>query len=285
MKILAFGEILWDLFPNKSCIGGAPLNFAAHAAKQGSEAYIMSALGEDDLGEEATAFLKEKNINTAYVKKSPLETGKCMVSLDEKGIPHYNLLSGVAWDDIEGEIKEDFDIFYFGTLALREDKNLNTVKCVLKNNSFKEIFVDLNIRPPFFSAKTVSFAASNATILKVSDEELPIFLEEADLPAADAPQKASEIISKKYNNLKLIIITLGEKGAFCFDVVNNKTYKTEAVKTKVVSTVGAGDSFSASFICEYMKNSNINTCLTFASKVAAFVVSRTEAIPDYPESF
>ncbi len=285
MKLLAFGEILWDVFPNKSCIGGAPLNFAAHAAKQGSEAYIMSALGVDALGKDAFAFLKDKNINAKYVITSRYETGKCLVSLDEKGIPHYNLLSDVAWDDIEGEIKEDFDIFYFGTLALRSEKNLNTVKDILKENSFKEIFVDLNIRPPFYSSKTVAFAAENATILKISDEELNVFLKEVGLPFEEAPEKAAEIILEKYDNLKLIIITLGEKGAFCFNVTENKTYKTEAVKTEVASTVGAGDSFSASFICEYMKDSDIDTCLAFASKVAAFVVSKTEAIPEYPEFF
>ena len=60
MKILAFGEILWDIFPNKKCIGGAPLNFAAHAAKQGSEAYILSAVGQDTFGDEAIKFLKDK---------------------------------------------------------------------------------------------------------------------------------------------------------------------------------------------------------------------------------
>ncbi len=285
MKLIAFGEILWDVFPNKSYIGGAPLNFAAHAAKQGSEAYAMSALGSDALGNDALDFLKDKDINTKYVNRSPLETGKCKVTLDEKGIPHYNLLSGVAWDDIEGGIEEDFDVFYFGTLALRSEKNLATVKGILKENRFKEVFVDLNIRPPFYSSKTVSFAAENATVLKVSDEELPVFLKEVGLALEETPEKAAEIISEKYNNLKLIIITLGEKGAFCFDTLENKAYKTDAVKTEVVSTVGAGDSFSASFICEYMKGSDIGTCLSFASKVAAFVVSKTEAIPDYPNSF
>ena len=168
MKILAFGEILWDIFPDKKCIGGAPLNFAAHAAKQGSEAYILSAVGQDTLGDEAIKFLKDKKINTDYVKRGQLETGKCLVTLDEKGVPSYNLLSGVAWDEIEGEISEDFDVFYLGTLALRSEVNLNSVKNLLGSNSFKEIFADVNIRPPHYSAESITLLSENATILKIS---------------------------------------------------------------------------------------------------------------------
>ncbi len=283
MKLLAFGEILWDLFPDKKCIGGAPLNFAAHAAKQGSDAYVLSALGNDTLGDDALSFLKDKNVKTDYVKISNLETGKCLVTLDEKGIPNYNLLSDVAWDEIEGEPKENFDVFYLGTLALRSKVNLNTVKKVLKNNAFKEIFADVNIRPPYYSSETIALLSENATILKISDEELTIYLSELGISAEGSYKNAAKLIAKTFNNLKLVIITLGEKGAYVYDAEKDREYSCDSVKTEVKSTVGAGDSFSATFICEHMKGSDIPTCLARASAVAAFVVSQVGAIPDYPD--
>lgn len=52
MKVLSFGEVLWDIYPDKKYIGGAPLNFAAHLAKHGEEIYMLSCLGKDSLGEE-----------------------------------------------------------------------------------------------------------------------------------------------------------------------------------------------------------------------------------------
>ena len=283
MKILAFGEILWDIFPNKKCIGGAPLNFAAHAAKQGSEAYILSAVGQDTFGDEAIKFLKDKKIKTDYVKRGQLETGKCLVTLDEKGVPSYNLLSGVAWDEIEGEISENFDVFYLGTLALRSEVNLNSVKNLLGSNSFKEIFADVNIRPPHYSAESITLLAENATILKISDEELPVYLSELGFATEYSYKNAAKLIAEKFGNLRLVIITLGEKGAFVYDAENRLEYAVDAEKTETISTVGAGDSFSATFICEHMKGSTIPVCLSRASKVAAFVVSCVGAIPDYTE--
>ena len=52
-KILAFGEIIWDIFPDKKCIGGAPFNFLAHSVKQGATAYLVSAVGKDEIGKDA----------------------------------------------------------------------------------------------------------------------------------------------------------------------------------------------------------------------------------------
>ena len=97
MKLLSFGEILWDVYPNEKHIGGAPLNFAAHFAKQGGESYMLSAVGNDELGKSALDLLRGWDIKTDYVSVSKTnETGKCIVALDSKGIPNYSLLDNVA---------------------------------------------------------------------------------------------------------------------------------------------------------------------------------------------
>lgn len=283
MKLLSFGEILWDVYENEKHIGGAPLNFAAHFAKQGGESYMISAVGNDELGKSALELLKKWDVKTDYVSVlSKKETGKCIVTLDSKGVPSYNLLDDVAYDYIiEFDLNNiEFDAFYFGTLALRNENNRQVVRNIIKNNTFKEIFVDINIRKPYVLKEAVEIAFENATIIKISDEELPIVTELLFGKECDYTT-ASKVLGEKFSNLKLVIITLGEKGSFLYDCKNNVSYYHKAEVVKVVSTVGAGDSFSATFLKNYLSGVKIEECLTQSSKISAFVVSKAEAIPEY----
>ena len=135
MKILCFGEILWDVYPDKKYIGGASLNFAGYMARHGEDAYMLSALGCDSLGKEAEAVLRDLGLHTRYVaKKEDKETGTCLVTLDEHSIPSYRLLEEVAYDDIPCDsVDEDFDVLYFGTLSLRSDHNFFSLQRLLQD--------------------------------------------------------------------------------------------------------------------------------------------------------
>ena len=82
-----------------------------------------------------------------------------------------------------------------------------------------------------------------------------------------------------FPSLKIILITLGENGSYAYDRVNNLFYQCPAVPADVVSTVGAGDSFSATFLSEYLKGSDMDSCLAKASETAAFVCSKYDAVP------
>ena len=278
MKILSFGEIIWDVYETEKFIGGAPLNLAAHCSKQGAESFMLSAVGNDDLGKCALEEVKGFNVKTDFVSvNQEKETGKCIVTLNENGVPSYNVLTDVAYDYIKtpDNIKNfEFDVFCFGTLALRSRENLETVKSILKNGNIKKIYCDINRRPPFFSDETILFALSNANILKISDEELHFVTEACAL-------KELEDIADKYRNLEFILLTQGEKGATVYDCKNKKEYSQKAPKTKVASTVGAGDSFGATFICEYFRTEDTLKSLKRAIEISAFVVSKKEAIPEY----
>lgn len=281
MKVLSFGEILWDVFPEERFLGGASLNFAAHLARHGEEVYMLSALGRDELGKETLECLKKWNISEKYVAVLDGEiTGKCLVTLDENKIPSYNLLNNVAYDKIQPSVEEDFDLLYFGTLALRGDHNLDAVKILTEQKSFKEIFVDLNIRAPYYSRERVLFAVSKATVLKISDEELPVVASLLDLKESGYEELAGEL-AERFGNLRTVIITLGASGSFALDAVSGERYSTPVVPCKIKSTVGAGDSFSAGFIHKYFKGENTGKCLEYASKLASFVVAHTEAVPEY----
>lgn len=278
MKILSFGEIIWDVYENESFIGGAPLNLAAHCSKQGADSFMLSSVGNDDLGKEALKIVNNFYVNTDFVSiNNEKETGKCIVTLNENGVPRYNVLTDVSYDYIKSpdNINElQFDFFCFGTLALRSEENLETVKSILKNGNVKKVYCDINIRPPFFSDNVILFALENSNILKISDEELHYVTETCNC-------KELEDIARKYSNLEFILLTQGENGATVYDCKNEKTYFENAPKVEVKSTVGAGDSFGATFICEYFKTNDIKKSLKKATEISAFVVSKKEAIPEY----
>lgn len=283
MKLLSFGEVLWDVYPEDRFIGGAPLNFAAHCAKHGLDAYMLSAVGDDELGRQTLLRLKAFGLHTDFVSILPhKQTGKCLVTLDENSVPSYNLLSDVAWDEIPCDTAgQAFDVLYFGTLALRSQANLANLNALIAANDFRHIFVDVNIRPPFYSRASICFALEHATIVKISDEELPTVATALEMTVGDDHEKNAKALAEKFPNLQLILITLGKEGSCAYDVASDTFYHQGPVEANVVSTVGAGDSFGAAFLARYWEGQPIECCLEHATRVAAFVVSRFDAIPDY----
>ena len=283
MKLLSFGEVLWDVYPDDRFIGGAPLNFAAHCARHGMDAYMLSAVGDDALGKQTLPRLENWGLHTEFVSVlSHKQTGKCLVTLDENSVPSYNLLTDVAWDEIPCQAAADrrFDVLYFGTLALRSRYNADSLQSLIAAGSFRHIFVDVNIRPPFYSRESVCFALENATIVKLSDEELPTVAAVLELPLCDDQAENAKVLAEKFPNLQLILITLGKAGSCAYAVANQAFYTQGPVEANVVSTVGAGDSFGAAFLAYYIENRPIAQCLEHAAQVAAYVVSHFDAIPD-----
>ena len=240
---------------------------------------MISALGDDELGTTALEKLRGWKINADYVNIVPdAPTGKCLVTLGRGGVPSYDLLDNVAYDFIDCGMKnEKFGALYFGTLALRGKHNMRGIAELIENNSFGEIFVDVNIRPPFYSKESILFALEHATVIKISDEELPVVMTEI---FGGERENAEKAIAEKFENLKLVIVTRGERGSLAYDARAKKTYYAEAIKVDVVSTVGAGDSFSAAFIYGYLSGESVEKCLSRASQLSAYVVSKADAIPE-----
>lgn len=282
MKTLVFGEVLWDVYTDGEYLGGAPMNFSAHFKKCGGESWIVTAVGDDLMGNNTVCEIEKRGINTEYISVVEQETGKCLVTLDEKHIPSYNLLDNVAYDYIcmPDTNNEVFDVLYFGTLALRNENNRNVLKQILSENSFHNVFVDVNIRTPFCCGDVVRFVFENATIIKISDEELPTVMSILDKDELSV-KKCAQMLSEQFRNLRMIIITRGDKGSVVFDCVNKKYHECESQKVEVASTVGAGDSFSAAFLIKYIKTNDISKALDFATKISGYVVSCKEAIPEY----
>lgn len=284
MKILSFGEIIWDIYSDKKCIGGAPFNFAAHCARLGAESYLLSAAGDDELGVEALKIARGFGIKDDYIQTvngSP--TGRCLVTLDKNKVPNYDIVKDSAYDYIQFDKdieNNNFDVFCFETLIQRSENNVETIKEILKKVKFKEIFCDLNIRKPFYNEKSIRLCLENASIAKISREELPVVTNTVFGREITDCAVASKLISLNYKNINIIIITLGSDGAYVYDSMNKKEYYHEGETVRVVSTVGAGDSFSAAFVSEYLPGGNIESALDKAVKLSAYVVAHAQAIPE-----
>lgn len=285
MKYLVFGEIIWDVYPDKSVIGGAPFNFSANVALMGGDVYFVTGLGHDELGEKAEEYIADYGIRTDFLCRNDKPTGQCLVTLNEKGVPQYNVLTDVAYDNVtvddamlEAMRAQKPDVFYFNTLAQRCEVSRRAILTILDSMEFGCVFCDVNIRPGCWDRDSLNLCMQRSDIVKISDEEAH-FLIECGLVSTDGD--FSEAVHKAYPNLKLLIYTMGSKGSAVYDFENGVTHESgEPGKVKVVSTVGAGDCYSASFVHSYLTGASIPEAIRTASRRSDIVVSHTEAIPD-----
>jgi len=284
MKALVFGEVIWDVYPDKKVIGGAPFNFAAHLSHLGMEAYLITGVGDDDLGSEALAQMEKHGVKTDFVVTNTFDTGKCTVTLDENKIPSYYVHTNTAYDNITADKKLlekikalNPDVFYFNTLIQRNEVSRSSLKYILDNCTFKEIFCDINIRKDCFDYDSLKLCMEKSTIVKISDEEAH-YLYDLGLVKGDDIIKD---VAVAFPNLKQVVFTRGGDGSMVLDTQSGKTYDSgKPPKTEVVSTVGAGDCYGATYIAYILgKNATIDEAIDAASKRSAIVVASLEAVP------
>ena len=284
MKILSFGDIIWDVYPDKACIGGALLNFSAHVAKSGADSMLMSAVGNDKLGKDAIEKLRGFGVDTRYVGvDDTLPTGQCRVTLDENAVPTFCLLDNVAYDNINADEEAflgNFDAIAFGSVPIRHEKNINTLTRLIDCSKNSKVYCDINLRAPYFNDRSVAFCLEKSSILKVSEVELEYVMKNVLNNNECDYEKCARIRSDAYKNLELILITCGEEGAYAYSRKLDKCFYHPSIKVEVVSTVGAGDSFGAVFLVNYLGGKDIPTCLAAATERSAYVVSHMDAVPD-----
>ncbi len=283
MKILAFGEILFDvdIAKNESKLGGAPMNFCSHLTKLGAEGYILSSVGNDERGKEALVFADCFGVNKKYILLNEKATGVCNVTYHASE-PDYDLSIIGAYDNIcvsdemlEEMKNENFDICYFGTLAQREKVSKDSLTKVLEKVNFKKVFCDLNLRQTYYSDEVLSFSLSKTDILKINRDEFNVLCEKGFCNTV-------KDLCEKYK-IEKVLLTLDKDGAELYDFVEDKAYISKGVETEEVSSVGAGDSMCACFLYNYLNGVDLQVCLDRANIMGSFVVSKKEAIPDYTE--
>ncbi len=277
-NIVAFGEIVWDCYPDKKLLGGAPLNFAYYCGKLGANASIISAVGRDFLAEETNAKLSQMPVDKNCVSSNDYQTGVVDVKM-LGAIPHYEIKFPSAWDFIElNSFAEDAlkkaDAFLFGTLAQRNEVSAKTLqRCIeLLPATCLKIF-DVNFRQNYYSKEILERCLEYTDILKINDEELDKVSEMLDFSGTES-ERAKNLFEKF--NLKILVVTRGGRGQLV--LTNGLQFESSAKKVEVVDTVGAGDSFIAGFVSRLLMGDKIFEAVEFASELASKVCQTRGAL-------
>ncbi|MDA3904627.1 MAG: carbohydrate kinase [Bacteroidales bacterium] len=279
--IIGLGEVLWDMLPEGKQLGGAPANVAFHARQLGADAVVVSAVGEDSLGNEIIKNVNKKQLRH-HLTKTEQPTGTVEVKL-HNGIPDYTIGENVAWDYIQytPELKRLTDhaaAVCFGSLAQRSPVSQHTIQKILSQmpkNSIK--LFDINIRKYYYTKETISLSLKASNVLKINYEELGLLSALFQLPSDETEKLRA--ISKTFG-IKLIALTKGEKGSVLY--TDSEISCLEATPVQLADTIGAGDSFSATLLMGLIHKKALSNIHRQAAQVSAFVCSQHGATPQLP---
>ncbi len=283
--IVGLGEALWDVLPEGKKLGGAPANFAYHTGQFGLDTLAVSALGEDRLGDETIAAIEEQGLNY-MMPRVPYPTGTVQVTLDDEGIPAYDIKENVAWDNIPftDEMKavaQNCRAVCFGSLAQRNVVSRETIKKFLSAtpDDCMKIF-DINLRQNFYTKEVIDDSLHLCNVLKINDEELVVIGRMFGYPGLDMQDKCWLLLGKY--NLDILVLTCGVNGSYVFTPGAMSFYETP--KVEVADTVGAGDSFTGTFCACILKGKSVADAHRIAVDASAFVCTQKGAMPKLPDT-
>ncbi|MBR0245942.1 MAG: carbohydrate kinase [Bacteroidales bacterium] len=283
--VIGIGEALWDMLPEGKKLGGAPANFAYHASQFGLEGLAVSAIGHDPLGEELVGQLEEHAL-PYHLARVDYPTGTVQVTLDSRGVPQYEIKTGVAWDNIPytkelADLAANCQAVCFGSLAQRSPVSRESIGLFLDAvpEDCLKVF-DINLRQDFYNKEVLESSFRRCDILKINDEELVVMARLFNLPGLALEEKCRYLI-KEYD-LKMLILTCGVNGSYVF--YDGGMSFLETPKVQVADTVGAGDSFTGAFVGSLLTGKSVTEAHETAVKVSAFVCTQSGAMPTIPDN-
>lgn len=297
--VIGIGEALFDCLPDGRKLGGAPANFAYHVSQFGLNGCAISAIGDDELGKEIvdkfTAISRQHSAFSHHLSIVNYPTGTVKVTLDDKGVPQYEICKGVAWDNIPLtdemlSVAKEAQAVCFGSLAQRSEVSRKTIQSFLDAAPEDALRVfDINLRQSWYTADVISESLHRANVLKINDEELDVVATmllgeptvEGRLIAEDSDKtrRICRDLIKRYD-LKMLILTCGAICSYVFTADEESYVKTPNVQ--VADTVGAGDSFTATFVAQLLLGKTIRQAHEKAVSISAFVCTQHGAMPVIP---
>ena len=282
--VVGIGELLWDMLPTGKKIGGAPVNFVYHAAMNGSEGYVITAIGNDTYGDEILSEIEKYGVNV-ILNRNSYPTGLVNVSLDLSGIAEYDIVENSAWDYLEPnekayDIIRRCDCVCFGTLAQRNHVSRQAILDILSiapNTAIK--FFDINLRQHYFDKEIILNSLSAATILKLNNDELRVIGQMLDISEAE-DSIADRLI--RDHDLQYLILTCGDSYSKIYSKSGEMSHLITP-KVRVSDTIGAGDSFSGTFISEILNGTDMREAHQKAVDISAWVCTQSGAFPKYPK--
>ena len=281
-NILCFGEILWDAFGDEKVAGGAPMNVARHLVQQGANVLFASRVGTDVSGNGLVEFLKSNGLYSNLIQlDEKLPTCEVTVKLDAHGHATYIIPEPVSWDNIQTDsaltaAAAQASAIVYGSLACREKTTSDTLLNLLQETRALKVF-DVNLRPPHFTLSTIETLVAGADVIKMNEDEAAMLI------GGNTQNLKENMIEfqKKYHP-QTICVTRGEHGAMAWH--DYEFYEHPGCPVTVVDTVGAGDSFLATFINGLLNKQPMQDTLEKACAIGAFVAGKRGANPKYDEA-
>jgi fructokinase len=265
---LIFGEVLFDLFPDGSTVlGGAPFNVAWHLQAFGGSPLFISRVGNDSLGRRIRNAMEAWGLSTAGLQQdSEHPTGTVEVRI-EGGQPAYDIVTNRAYDHIRADNVPPATpaLIYHGMLALRNPVSAGTLS-TLKKEYKAPVFLDVNLRPPWWNPQQVREALHDARWVKLNEDELDVLVEGASTPA----NKIKTLLDSR--SVELVILTCGSNGAAAFTRAGKAAEVEPGADIPVVDTVGAGDAFTSVTILGLMLEWPLQQTVERAQEFASAIV-------------
>lgn len=282
-RIALFGEVLADIFPDQTILGGAPYNVTRHLRAFKEHPVLISRAGNDRLKTQLFDELSRLEIDASGVQlDTTYPTGQVFVHI-ENDEHHFDIQTNQAYDYINADNAMGVmsamspNIFYFGTLAQRSDVSSTTLQSIL-NNTSNQRFLDVNLRAPWYNKATIEQALTHADIVKVNEDELLVIATLLGNKVKKVRPFSLQLMQKF--NLTTLYVTCGSEGAW---VISNNGEKSQAnglaLDALLVDTVGAGDAFSAVTILGSLHDWSVKITLDRANAFASAVCQIRGAAP------
>lgn len=279
-KIVAFGEVVWDILPNGKVLGGTPSNLVFRCNSFGEEGFLLSRVGDDVLGHAALRRLKELGISDENVQiDGEFPTGTVDITFDEKDEPVYKVTLDVAFDHIEFsaealKLARTADCLFFGLLPQRFGISKNTIRELIKESPDSLKFFDLKLFEHFFDVKVVENLLVSSNIVRIKEKEI-LFLAQKLNIGFDNLVEFGDRLCEKYK-VDLVLVTRGQNGVFAYDK-NKGAFMDSGFRIKMKDNIGSGMAFSAGFLHYYLNGKPIQEALNFGNAAGALNATKRGA--------
>ena len=298
LTVVGLGEALFDVFPDRIVLGGAPLNAAVHAhqmlAAIGGRGVVASRVGNDPLGRKLTQQLSERGLTNEFIQLDRTQpTGQVHVTV-ENGEPTYDICSPSAWDAMQFDgrwvrLAKDCSAVCFGTLAQRSTVSREAVQRFVANASNAIRLLDVNLRESHFNRDMIQHSMQMANAVKLNSQELiqVARLLEMAIPAECSEQwcddQCDELI-REYE-LHFLARTRGHRGTVLYlDGERLELDPTNYPAQPDADSVGAGDACSAALLTGILLDWPAERTLHVANHIGAYVASVAGATPAIPDA-
>lgn len=286
-RIVALGEILWDIFDDKRRLGGAPLNFAFHASQFGHEAWVVSRVGDDPAGREILSAVKQLGLSSEHIQVDrERPTGSVRVSVNLFGEPSFEVAEDVAWDYIETteaqrQLVRSADVIWYGSLAQRCEVSRRSIRSLLETARSERpdalVLYETNLRQSFYSPQLIRESLEFCRVLRLNEDDFEKIRGLFGRARASEREFALELIDTF--DLLLVCVSRGPRG--CTLHTPDAEVGHPGFVVDVVDTVGAGRAFTAAMVTKLLEGAPFPEVARFANLAGAYVATKPGATPRF----